>query len=548
MNGFYSKNHQLKKSKGKFIFSSLLQIMDKKEPKDNLENLFGKMFNNTEEVVEGTGWDVPPADVWDNIQMGLKEEKEPDRIVGYWWWIGTAASFLLLISAFQCYQYKKIQELTHQLDLKEKAVNTIQLDLEDLIYQKEQKEKLTIAKNNQVNAATGLSEEKEGVPSIRRTPSLKELSIKNKEIEKTPIANQFNNFPSKKRIATSNRSKSVAEILARSQVNKVAPLGKKELGNKTKDLQNQELAINIPNKIAVAKNMGDVSISKLPTLFSLLETEDKVIPPTIHSIVPIIKNNPSFYLAADYATYWEERKVKRGRFSEANPFFVSESQQKSFTTGLQFGVKLGKGWIVETGFRYLNSKISAQHTGKIPYPILEEKLINQGFYESTLNVQLGAPAEAVETEVVLSRSSATTVESNTVLNLDIAYSTSLSALDIPLLVKKQWTIGNLGLSINAGLLNRFIMENKLETFRTKVDDPRFQSRIKPNEERISANKLSTYSPHVLAGFGMEYQIQPKLSIYAEPTFVRSIRPIAEIGFADIYAEGKMVNFGIRYQL
>ena len=33
---------------------------------------------------------------------------------------------------------------------------------------------------------------------------------------------------------------------------------------------------------------------------------------------------------------------------------------------------------------------------------------------------------------------------------------------------------------------------------------------------------------------MEYQLQPKLSVYAEPTFVRSIRPIAEIGFASGY--------------
>ncbi len=519
--------------------------MDKKKPKDNLENLFGKMFNNTEEVVEGTGWDMPPADVWDKIQMGLKEEKEPERIVGYWWWIGTAASFLLLISAFQCYQYKRIQELSNQLVLKEKAVDTIQSDLEDLIYQKEQKEKLAIAKNNQVNAVTRLSEEKEGVPSIRRAPSLKEFSANITAIEKSTIANQFNNFPPEKQAFSANSSSAIDGKAARNQVNNLNYVEVEELTNKSKDLQNQELLINIPNKIAADKTIADVSLSKLPTLSNLLTIKEKVIHPTIN---PIIKNNPSFYLAVDYAPYWEERKIKGGRFSEKSPFFVSESQKKSFTTGLQFGVKLGKGWIVETGFRYDNSKVSAQHTGKIPYPFLEEKLNNQGRYESTLNLQLGAAAEAVETEVVLSRSSATSVELNTILNLNLAYSKSVTALDIPLLVKKQWAIGNLGLSIRAGLLNRFIMENNLEAFSIKVDDPRFQSRIKPNEERIGTNKLSTYSPHVLAGFGMEYQIQPKLSLYAEPTFVRSIGPIRKVGFSDIYAEGKMVNFGIRYQL
>ena len=522
--------------------------MDKKKPEDNLENLFGKLFNDAEEVVEGMGWDMPPDDVWDEIQMGLQEEKEPKRIIGYWWWIGTAASFLLLISAFQCYQYKKIQELTHQLDLKEKAVNTIQLDLEDLIYQKEQKEKLTIVKNNQVNAATGLSAEKEGVPSIRRTPYLKELSNKIKEIEKTPIANRFNNFPPEKRKATSNRSKSIDEILARSQVNKVAHLGEKELGNKTKDLQNQELAINIPNKIEADKNIVDVSISNLPTLFNLLEIKDKVIPPTIPSIVPTIKNNPSFYLAVDYAPYWEENKIQGGRFGGVSLFSGLESQERGFTTGLQFGLNLSKGWIMETGLRYTNSNKSAQHTGSIPYQFLEERLSNQGIYESTLNLQLGSSLGAIETEVVLSRSSATSIEEQTDLGLNITFSKSVTSLDIPLLVKKQWAIGNLGVSIRAGLLNRFIIDNNLETFTVTVDDARFQSRIEPNEERNGTNKLSTYSPNFLVGFSMEYQLQPKLSIYAEPTFVRSIGPIAEIGFADIFAEGKMVNLGIRYRL
>jgi len=225
-----------------------------------------------------------------------------------------------------------------------------------------------------------------------------------------------------------------------------------------------------------------------------------------------------------------------------------ESQESSFTTGLQFGVNLGEGWIMETGLRHTNSNKSAQHTGSIPYQFLEERLSNQGIYESTLNLQIGSSSGAIETEVVLSRSSATSIEEQTDLGLNITFSKSITSLDIPLLVKKQWAIGNLGLNIRAGLLNRFIIDNNLETSNITVDDARFQSRIEPNEERNGTNKLSTYSPNFLAGFGMEYQLQPKLSVYAEPTFVRSIGPIAKIRFADIYAEGKMVNLGIRYQL
>ena len=179
---------------------------------------------------------------------------------------------------------------------------------------------------------------------------------------------------------------------------------------------------------------------------------------------------------------------------------------------------------------------------------MDESLNNQGAYESALNLRLNTSSEVVETEVLFSRNSSTSVETNTILNLNLAYSKSLTALDIPLLVKKQWAIGNLGLSIRAGLLNRFIIDNNLETFSVSVDDARFQSRLEPKEERNDRNKLSTYSANFLAGFGVDYQIQPKLSVFAEPTFVRSIGPIRKIALSDIFAEGKMVNFGIRYQL
>ena len=161
-----------------------------------------------------------------------------------------------------------------------------------MIYQKEK----PLTENNRVDGEAKLKEEQEGGRPTSPTSSMKALSNKTREIEKTTIANQFNNFSSKKRIATSKPSSSVDEIPTRNQVNKLANLEEKELENKTKDLQSQELIINIPNKIVADKNIVDVSISNLPTLFNLLETKDKVIPPTIPSIAPTIKNNPSFCL------------------------------------------------------------------------------------------------------------------------------------------------------------------------------------------------------------------------------------------------------------
>lgn len=522
--------------------------MNKKKPEDKLENLFGELFNNPDKVGKKDGWNVPSADVWNNIQAGLQGEKKPRRIVGYWHWVAAAASFLLLISLFQLYQYnQKINQLSNQLEINGKAVDIIKSDLEALTYQEEKKEQ-SILENNAPNPDTKMKEKKEGVPTMIKPPSLKDSSNKIAATKKTKIINKATNYLIEKQQSKFNPPLFSDEIHSRNQEQDAPNLANKSLENKSENLQKNEIPINAATKIGEEKNIVDISISNLPTLLNLLKIKDKVINPTFNPVSAIIKNKPSFYLATDYAPIWEVGKVQSGRFGGMGPFSGSEQQERSFTTGLQFGVHLGKGWIVETGLRYTNSNKSAQHTGSIPYRFLTEELNNQGTYESTLNLQLGSSSGTVETEVVLSRSSATVVDEQTDLNLNIAFSKSVTSLDIPLLVKRQWAIGNFGLTVRAGLLNRFIIENNFEVSNIALDDTRFQSRLETVRERGGRSESAAYSPHFVAGLGIEYHIQPKWSVYVEPTFTRSIQPIANLGLRDIHTEGKMVNLGFRYQL
>ena len=124
--------------------------------------------------------------------------------------------------------------------------------------------------------------------------------------------------------------------------------------------------------------------------------------------------------------------------------------------------------------------------------------------------------------------------------------TPSTALDIPLLARKQWVVGNLGLSIKAGLLNRFILQNKIEN--SQIADPPFSVDFNPLMDD-SARKLSnTYSSHLVAGVGVEYALLPRLSLFVEPTFTRSLSPLVTTDDSILFASGKMVDVGVKYLL
>jgi len=289
------------------------------------------------------------------------------------------------------------------------------------------------------------------------------------------------------------------------------------------------------------------NLEKMSVAINKLAIANRKIDWTGLPVVPVLKKQPQFYLSADYAPVLNTVRSKGFQFG-GNEFFPRrEVQETAYNTGLQVGMKWGKGWSMETGLRYNSVRKSINHNKVITYKKLQEKLNNNGDYVSTVNLQLGSSAGPMESEVSISRASSAIVEDNTKIKMNIAFAHASNHLDLPLLIKKEWAIGSLAVSIKTGLNNRFLLNKSSSSHKVTVENKRFNTTDITFRERSNSKSKNDYSTHYIVGMGLEYNFQTGLSMYAEPTFIRSMQPIIGLRDASLYTQSKMINIGLRYK-
>ena len=138
------------------------------------------------------------------------------------------------------------------------------------------------------------------------------------------------------------------------------------------------------------------------------------------------------------------------------------------------------------------------------------------------------------------------VESSVVITF-FSFSNSLAYLDIPILLRKEWTIGRFGISAKAGFVNRFLLQSSYEVQNIGLEDGRFKP-IATRFSNQSTNTTKTYSAQYAIGLGLAYRINPKWQFYLDPTFTQNMQPIVNFGPASITAQNKTVHVGLRYTL
>jgi len=505
--------------------------MKRKNAKDKLENLFRSYFNDGRKGNQPEGWNVPSDDVWAHIQQGLKEQKQPQRKFLYWHWVAAAASILLLISIFQLYQSnQQIQALSKQLTDNNQAVQKIQADLQVFIAAKAQEQQKTPSRTNVVT-----NNEQKGNPAI--------YTNKDKTLQETTVFNNAN------AVDNSTYAKIVTASSPNSNLGEVSL--KKNLLPNTIQKRTEKTQIDDSNPPYLQKETALSKLSPLPHLTDAIHPLELPIAPINWkntSITPILKKQPRFYITADYAPVWNIAKSKGFQFGKHNFYPKREVQKTAHNAGLQFGIKWHKGWSVETGLRYNRVNTIIRHNKRIPYKFLQEKLTNNGYYESKVNLALGSSRGTLETNISLGRASVSVVEETTNLNMETTFASDISHLDIPLILKKEWTIGPLALSTKVGFLNRFLLARSFELQEITIDDTRFNPTTIAFRERKVPKSINNFSAHYLVGLGVAYQFRPGFSFYVEPTFTRSMGPVVGVKNASIFLESSALNIGFRYWL
>ena len=222
----------------------------------------------------------------------------------------------------------------------------------------------------------------------------------------------------------------------------------------------------------------------------------------------------------------------------------NEKNAKGTSVGVNVGWANKKGWAIETGVHYTQLENETVGRQTIPTEVLAANENSQGVsnVDLTLNDAYGS------SEIGLRLFNANNPsEKGTPLSIRLAQSTQSRFVEIPLLVRKNWRFGKWSVGIKTGLLNRFNVSNASESPNITVEDNEFEVLASDfrRDTRIENNK---YTPQIIAGIGVEYFIQPNLSVYAEPSFSKSLRPTIDFGFASIQSQNMAMMVGMRYHL
>lgn len=500
--------------------------MKRKSPKDRLEHYFRSRFSDPKKVNKAEGWNVPSEELWDNIQKGLAKEKQPQRKFIYWPWVAAAASFLLLISTFQLFHYKQhIKALTQQLDENRKIVQKIQSDIKAL---------------NDKNSAAGSQPSSSSIPP--------DLSSIQEDRQTISYYNQNSPFTVLKEKTVFNNVNADENLFTSKVIHAASPnnnLGEASFSPNSTHLLKDNMLVSVNRESGISKTQSLIDTPPLRSGLKFLESPvENLTKPTI----PIPKKKPKIYFSVDFSPVRTIVKSKGFQFGKHDFFPKKESQKTAYSAGFQVGIQWNRGWSLETGIRYNAISSNTNHNRKYSFKSKQEKFTNNGYYESNVSFQLGSSNGTFDTDMSLARALSVYVEEDTKINLDFEFSTKKSLLDIPIIIRKQWAIGPIGLNIKAGLFQRFLLSKRSELQTVNLNDDRLSPIITSFQERKNNSTTTNSSTHYLVGVGLAYKFHPSFSIFIDPTFTKSLHPVIGNKGASIFTQSKTVNVGFRYVL
>jgi hypothetical protein len=183
------------------------------------------------------------------------------------------------------------------------------------------------------------------------------------------------------------------------------------------------------------------------------------------------------------------------------------------TLGVDFGIKMGKKWTIETGVQYT----SIQNQSNASLNVVDVYVINSSPIIGEGSKPVSAPARIMEVEENFDHS----------INLD----NKMTFTSIPLKAGYYLVDKRVSLRVNAGLSANYFLESSLS-------DPSGQI-----ENAIQTSDYNEWSFDGLTGFEVGYSIFENFNLTLEPNYRRSITPLSQ---NLNNRSGFMVQTGFRY--
>jgi len=406
---------------------------------NNLEHFFNKKFN---EPIVPDVWNTPSEQVWDLIEADLNKKDRKNRLIALLPWF-----IAVILFGFLVWFASELRSTKNELTAATTEVKLSKQENTDLI------EEVKI-KNSQLNSKSSIK------PSVTTSST---IDAGNRFIYKS--ASAPNSQKNKSSIDLNGMDTNMATNYKTTFVTNVETYGTKSSEN------------SIVDTVVVATDL--VNIQNLSFSFEpLVSVSDSNLPSPKQNIDPKASNIKTFnnFTLGASTTYnhWNDKYIIMN-IQNNNESLLNEKIKNNFSYGLELNNQLGDQWELHLGLRYGKRTHSTSFDLNIPYDMASEVLDAQGVLHSTINHSLPSGYGAVDTEIVLVRSTGSPVSHQENINLNLAFDNQVTYLHLPFAARYYLKDNQKGWFLGAGLqteliVGQSIIDNQLVSHHSHVHE------------------------------------------------------------------------------
>jgi hypothetical protein len=472
----------------------------------NIDDVFSSAYQEFE--------DDPSPDVWQKINEGLdKKESESykRRFIG---WKRTAILLLLLLTGFVLYESGIFKQNSGSIARTADKNNAVQ--------------KLNPSVESPGNRITGRDPDKIVINGSKTSTEQNQKDISGLNLTELPakknqpgkdVAGQKNSWESKKSdfIITNQKGKSV--FSPSNSVKNIVPVPEEDMQENKTSLGPLPWTKSISRKATTLFN--DITSSYLPSV------KDPDLKRAVADNKQLKKRNNSGlcwsvsgFVSYDFMNYRLDndlsavKKIKQG-----------EAHEPSFSTGLLLTRQFKKGWSLQTGLIYSNTKIGISpqkmYALQDPAGSVDYKYITSSGY-AYIKPAFGSPPVVGD--------SMTTAQAKHTLQF----------VSVPVVIKHSFGKKKLTINPGAGVEANFLTSAKLVT---EIEDA-------SNRENVTINKLKgarSFYWSVTADAEVQYRVNKKIVFSLRPSFRYAISPITKNNVVETFPYSFGIAAGITYK-
>ncbi|MDC9721245.1 MAG: outer membrane beta-barrel protein [Urechidicola sp.] len=479
------------------------------KPNKNIDRLFQEKLRDFEEM--------PPDDVWDNIDAQLNGKKKR-RIIPIWWRYAGVAVVLLLLT-FSGVQYFKTVDNVIDIDNTIVDINNNDTPLID-----ENKEINDTSNNNIIVSSSDNFDEKQSPTTINQDDNV----INNEQFIQNDSSAKESNVVTKnntQRLTTESRQEQVATLKDEKPIAETNSLIAKTEVNKALDKNqthtaNEHLSINedLKKSSKESTNLNEIATTDLPTNTIVNQSEildeKKVTEEVAYEHIENLEDTlddkykiPVEEKTDDVTKRWSVATVVAPVFynsfnTKGSPLDLQfENSPKEGSQTVSYGVKveykLNNKWSVQSGVSMINVGYSVGDVYINPSTQagLASRLTNVD-YIPTATI-LNVSTQNIISDNLIETSITEPIKGS--LNQEYGY------VEVPLEIKYSLTNGKLGVHLIGGFSTLFLNNNEV-----------FVETLEFSSELGEARNLNNVDFSGNFGFDVDYSINKHLYINVSP--------------------------------